>query len=583
MEDGMPIVFDNVTFKYLHTRSPALEDINLSIEESTITAILGEVGSGKSTLLRMMNGLVPNYLPGHLSGKITVDGTDTNSIETSQLANKVNLVFDDPVLQIVSLTVRDDIQFGPANLGLTPEEIDARVLEALQRTRLTGYEDRNPRTLSGGEQQLLAIAGVLAMRSKYLALDDPIAMLDPLGKKQVVEAIRKLHGETGLTVVIAESGPDIEPLMDFVNQVVVLEKGHIVANGNPREVFKDQELVHQAGLRIPQVTEVAYQMGFFENGLPVTLDEGIEFVHKHATKPMVSKLGVIENSEQPVENNEKAIEIRNLYHTYPGPPPVEALRGVNLDIYKGELVALLGQNGSGKTTLSFHLVGVLKPTNDDAYIRVAGLDVANTSQYDLIQKVNYVFQNPANQLFCDTFAEEVSYGPEHLSLPAPEVEKRAKAALAQVGLGHLWEQSTFDISKSLETLLGLASVLSMEPEVLIVDEPTGGLDPESAELVMESLVDLNSKGQTIVIITHDMALAAKYTKRVIVLQDGKILMDGPTAEVFSKPEELAVAMLEPPQITQLGQKLVDVGLPKNILTVEDFVDLVRPALSEEEV
>ena len=579
----MPIVFDNVTFKYLHTRSPALEDINLSIEESTITAILGEVGSGKSTLLRMMNGLVPNYLPGHLSGKITVDGTDTNSIETSQLANKVNLVFDDPVLQIVSLTVRDDIQFGPANLGLTPEEIDARVLEALQRTRLTGYEDRNPRTLSGGEQQLLAIAGVLAMRSKYLALDDPIAMLDPLGKKQVVEAIRKLHGETGLTVVIAESGPDIEPLMDFVNQVVVLEKGHIEANGNPREVFKDQELVHQAGLRIPQVTEVAYQMGFFENGLPVTLDEGIEFVHKHATKPMVSKLGVIENSEQPVENNEKAIEIRNLYHTYPGPPPVEALRGVNLDIYKGELVALLGQNGSGKTTLSFHLVGVLKPTNDDAYIRVAGLDVANTSQYDLIQKVNYVFQNPANQLFCDTFAEEVSYGPEHLSLPAPEVEKRAKAALAQVGLGHLWEQSTFDISKSLETLLGLASVLSMEPEVLIVDEPTGGLDPESAELVMESLVDLNSKGQTIVIITHDMALAAKYTKRVIVLQDGKILMDGPTAEVFSKPEELAVAMLEPPQITQLGQKLVDVGLPKNILTVEDFVDLVRPALSEEEV
>ena len=579
----MPIVFDNVTFKYLHTRSPVLLDINLTIEEGTITAILGEVGAGKSTLLRMMNGLVPTYLPGYMSGKVYVDGIDTQEVEISHLANKVNLVFDDPVLQIVSLTVQDDVQFGPANLGLPPEEIRARTVEALHRTRLTGYENRNPRTLSGGEQQLLAIAGVLAMRSKYLILDDPIAMLDPLGKSQVLEAIRKLHEDTGLTVVISESGTDIEPLMEFVNHVVVLDEGHIVASGDPREIFRDKELVQRAGLRVPQVTELAYHLDSSCNGtVPVTLAEGAEFIQKRKMLAAPAILEPANGTKPQLDPAKKAVEIRNLWHTFPGPPPVDALQGINLDIYQGEMVALLGQNGSGKTTLSFHLVGALKPTNRDAVIKVAGLDVRKTPQYELIQKVNYVFQNPANQLFCDTFAEEVSYGPQRLNLSAAEVEERARSALAQVGLGHLWQHSTFDIPKSLETLLGLASVLSMRPEVLIVDEPTGGLDPESALRVMNTLVEINSQGQTVIIITHDMSLAARYARRIVVLKNGHVLSDGPTREVFIRSEELASAMLQAPQITLLGKKLVELGFPSDILTVEEFVRFVQPALAGKE-
>jgi energy-coupling factor transporter ATP-binding protein EcfA2 len=571
----MPIEYTGVTFTYLGYDKPAVSDINLKIDEGTMTAIIGKLGSGKSTLLRMMNGLVPNHFPGYMTGKVLIDDIDTQTVEVPVIAQKLNMVFDDPVLQIVSLTVFDDVMFGPANLGLSREEILNRISEALNTTRLTGYESRNPRTLSGGEQQLLAIAGVLAMRPKYLILDEPIAMLDPLGKQQVLTAVRKLHEETGLTVVIAESGTDIESMMEFVNWAVILDQGRIVAEGEPKELFADQALVKKAGLRVPQVTELAYQFGNSINGtVPVTLDEGVDFINQQVTLPNLAMLPTTIKTQPAPVSTEKVVSVSNLWHTFPGPPSVDALQGINLEINKGEMIGLLGQNGSGKTTLSFHLVGALKPTNADAVIRVAGLDVVNTTQFDIIQHVNYVFQNPANQLFNETFEKEVEYGPVQLGLPPDEVERRAKNVLEKVGLGHLWEQSTFNLPKSIETLLGLASVLSLDPDVLIVDEPTGGLDQETGQRVMDTLCELNQNGKTIIIITHDMALASRYTRRVIVLHQGKILIDGPTHEVFSKPEILSKTMLEPPQITRLSQRLMNKGFPGDILTVEDFIDFL---------
>jgi energy-coupling factor transport system ATP-binding protein len=578
VEFAMPVEYSDVTFTYLNYEKPAVSDIKLKIQEGTLTALIGSLGSGKSTLLRMMNGLVPNHFPGSMTGKVLVDGVDTQTVEVPVMAKTLNMVFDDPVLQIVALTVIDDIMFGPANLGLPKEEIVKRVIEALKTTRLTGYESRNPRTLSGGEQQLLAMAGVLAMRPKYLVLDEPIAMLDPLGKRQVLSAVRKLHEETGLTVVIAESGTDIESLMEFVDWVVILNGGRILAEGKPREIFSDETMVRKASLRMPQVTDLAFRLGNTKNGsVPVTLEDGVEYVSQLPSHQLSSKIEVIKESKPESVSTEKAVSVSNLWHTFPGLPQVDALQGINLEINKGEMVALLGQNGSGKTTLSFHLVGALKPTNKDASVRVAGLDVINTPQFDIIQHVNYVFQNPANQLFNETFEKEVKYGPERLGLPPEEVERRAKDVLKKVGLGHLWEHSTFDISKSLETLLGLASVLSLDPEVLIIDEPTGGLDLETGQRVMETLRELNANNKTIIIITHDMALASRYTKRVVLLNHGKIILDGPTKEVFAQPEILAKTMLEPPQITRLGQRLTNAGYPADILTVDEFVNIYLKA------
>ena len=570
----MPIKYEDVSFTYLHYKKPVLSDINLEIKEGSITALLGPVGSGKSTLLHMMNGLVPNHYPGYMDGNVTVDEIEVAKVEVTEVAQRLNMVFDDPVLQIVSLTVKDDVAFGPANLALPRDEVVARVSDALERTRLVGYEARNPRTLSGGEQQLLAIAGVLAMQPKYLILDEPVAMLDPMGKKQVFDAIQKLQQESNLTVVIAESGADVEALMEFVDHVVLISKGKIITQGKPSEVLADKELVEEIGLRVPQVTEIAYHLSNGKSqSVPITLDQGVVYVSDKVKKPLSILKPVKEKAKK--DNGEKAVILRDVWHIYPGPPPVEALKGVSLEINKGEMVALLGQNGSGKTTLAFHIVGALKPTNDEAYIEVTGLDVKNTPQFDLIKRANYVFQNPANQLFNETFEKEVKYGPEKLGFSPEEIEKRAKDALKMVGLGHLWEQSTFNIPKSFETLLGLASILSLSPEVLIVDEPTGGLDLKVGRKVMETLKKINEEqGCTIIIITHDMALASKYAKRAIVLQGGNILIDGDTKDVFSQPDILEKAMLSPAQITLLGQKLSDRGYPPDILTVDEFIQTI---------
>jgi len=570
----VPIKYEDVTFTYLHYNKPALADINLHIKDGSITALLGPVGAGKSTLLHMMNGLVPNHFPGYMDGKVTVDEIEVAKVEVQEVAKRLNMVFDDPVLQIVSLTVKDDIAFGPANLALPREEVIARVSDALERTRLVGYETRNPRTLSGGEQQLLAIAGVLAMQPKYLVLDEPVALLDPIGKKQVFDAIRKLCKESNVTVVIAESGADVESLMEFVDHIVLISKGKIITEGEPVEVLADKGLIEEIGLRVPQVTEIAYHLSNGKSkSVPITLDQGMAFVFDKVKKFFFFFKTVKEKRKKDKEEN--AVILRDVCHTYPGPPPVEALKGVSLEINKGEMVALLGQNGSGKTTLAFHLVGALKPTNEEAYIEVAGLDVRNTPQFDLIKRANYVFQNPANQLFNETFEKEVKYGPEKLGFSPEETEERAKEALKLVGLGHLWEQSTFNIPKSYETLLGLASILSLSPQVLIVDEPTGGLDLKTSRKVMETLKKINEEQNcTIIMITHDMALASKYSKRVIVLQSGNILLDGATKEVFAQPETLKKAMLSPPQITLLGQRLSDLGYPPDILTVDEFIHII---------
>ncbi|MGE5123273.1 MAG: ATP-binding cassette domain-containing protein [Acidobacteriaceae bacterium] len=574
----MPIEYSGVTFTYLNYDTPAVSDIQLEIQEGTITALIGKLGSGKSTLLRMMNGIVPNHFPGHMTGKVLVDGVDTQTVEVPEIAKTLNMVFDDPVLQIVSLTVFDDVMFGPANLGIPREEILTRVSEALHATRLNGYESRNPRTLSGGEQQLLAIAGVLAMKPKYLVLDEPIAMLDPLGKQQVLSAVRQMHAETGLTVVIAESGTDIESMVEFIDRAVILDQGRIVADGNPSELFSDKVMVKNAGLRVPQVTELAYRYANSTHAtVPVTLDDGVEFVRQHDPHPNSSKIQAARDSQPSPSGAERIVSVSNLWHTFPGPPPVDALQGINLEINRGEMVALLGQNGSGKTTLAFHLVGALKPTNKDASIHVAGLDVIHDPQFEVIKRANYVFQNPANQLFNETFEKEVKYGPERLGLPPEEIEQRAKQALEKVGLGYLWEHSTFNIPKSLETLLGLASVLSIDPEVLIIDEPTGGLDLETGQRVMDTLCEINRHQKTIIIITHDMALASRYTRRAVVLHRGKILIDGPTREVFSQPEILGKTMLEPPQITRLGQLMAQEGFPGDILTVDEFAQFIPTA------
>jgi len=589
---AVEISMRDVSVTYLRASQPVLHNVTLEIESGSVTAFVGQVGAGKSTLFRTLNGLIPDIIPGKVEGEIIVAGQNVKGEDPAVMAQYINLVFDDPVLQIVNLTVEEDVAFGPANLNLPREEVWERVYSALERVGLKGFDKRDPRSMSGGEQQLLAMAGILAMRPRIIALDEPIAMLDPMGKTMVLGAIRELKEAFGATILIAESGVDIEPVCEFADRMVLMHKGRILADGPPTEVLAQRDLVAESGLKTPQVTRVAYQLdsSMILNRVPVTLEGGRQFVSQwldkeHRRLSAAQVAGVTCEplpGETVTPSSDWAVKVSDLHHVFPTDPPVHALKGIDLEIAKGDFVALLGQNGSGKTTLSFHLVGVEKPTNPEAQIAIDGLDVIKAPLSQVVRRINYLFQNPSNQLFRDTFGSEVMFGPEALGCSAEEAEERSRAALRQVGLEQYWEYFTLSVDRSIETMLSLATVLAMVPEILIADEPTGGLDFATGNKLMGILVDLNRQGRTIVVITHDMELAIRYARRIVILRDGEVWMDGTPREIFCQPEGLAATRLAPPQITLLGQALADYGFPNNVLGVEEFVALAETALARNE-
>lgn len=571
----IPIIqLSDVSFTYLHTEKPALSNINLEIQEGTITAIIGQTGAGKSTLLQLLDALIPSIIPGDLSGKISILNQDILNMETPQLAQNINVVFEDPVLQIVGLTVEEDVSFGPANLHRPLQEILDSVSKALEATRLRGYEKRNPHTMSGGEQQLLAIAGILAMHPKIILLDEPVAMLDPQGKTEVLNVIQQLRDKLGVTIVITESGTDIESICEFSDQVVLLQNGRILAKEPATALFANKELMEETRFKVPQVTRLAWKLEKGQlSSVPTTLQQGIQYVEDKIQHKMIftvkDRNELICNSKE-YQDGETAIVVKNLHHEFPGDPPVYALKGINLTINRGEMVALLGQNGSGKTTFAYHLVGIEKPTNPDATILVDGLDVIHSPMTQVVRRINYLFQNPSNQIFCETFGNEVSFGPKQIGLNPQEIKERTLTSLSMVGLEKYYNHYTMNCTRSEETLLSLASVLAMDPQILICDEPTGGLDKVAAEKVMGILTKLQQEGRTILIITHDMELAAKYANRIIVLRKGEVLLDGKPKDIFTQTQILESAKLFPPQIMRLAQNLSKFNVPNDILTIEEF-------------
>lgn len=570
----MSVTFDDVTFTYIRTETEALKNVDLRFKKGKITALVGETGSGKTTMSLTLNGIIPKYVVGKLSGEITVASQKVSQHTTEDLARYICIVFDNPDRQIVALTVLEDVIFGPANLCLPRDEIFERAKYALDAVRLSGYEDRNPRTLSGGEQQSLSIAGVIAMRPKIMVLDEPICMLDPMGKERVLSVIKNLKKNFDMTIIITESGTDIERVASFADEIVLLQDGQVKAQGVAREIFGNLKLLRGTRLRVPQVTELALQLGEKDSSkIPVTLEEGVKYFSKKMKGKKVTKY---KRKKVKAKKAKPIIECENLHHVYLGPPPFEALRGISFEISEGEMVGLIGQNGSGKTTLSYHLVGLLRAANPDCRLTVAGLDATdeNTTINDLTQHINYLFQNPENQLFSDTVIHEMEYGLRNRDLPEEEIAKRAEEGLKLFGIEEYKDSFIEPLPLNIKTFLATASLVALNPRILIIDEPTTGLDWESSIEIMKILKDLHSKGATIIIISHSMELISQYVDRVIVIKEGNITMDGPTREVFSQPEKLKETALEPSQITQLAQRMSKFGIPPDVLSVSEMYEIM---------
>lgn len=556
------LLLDNVTFRYKTGRRPALQNLSLRIDKGEFVTLMGHTGAGKSTLCRCANGLVPQFFAGDFTGSVWAFGVPVSHTPVRMNAGRVGLVFQDFDAQLISSDVSLEVAFAMENLGVPPAEMQTRVTETLAQVGLQGLERRDPETLSGGQKQRLAIASVMAARPSLLVLDEPTTDLDPQGKAEVFAAAKDIAGE-GLTVLVAEHEPDHALVAD---RVVALAEGEIAFDGPPRALLTDPARCVKLGIRPPELPACFAAIGVQQP--PVTVDEAILVARELGLSLDPEAFAQLSRSEidRIAKYGEILVTVQDLEYEYT--PGRKAVSGVSFTIRAGEFVAILGQNGSGKTTLAKHFNGLLRPTTGTVSVMGGPPKAAHSARRASGPlAVAYVFQDPDHQIFCPTVKEEVAFGPKMLGLGLERVEE----ALEATGLTALADEDPFTLTRGERQAVAVASALACDPEVLVLDEPTTGLDGPQQERMMNLLRDLNSRGCTIIIITHSMWAAAAYAHRVLVMEGGTVIADGPAREVFANKKALANAHLRAPATAQLSQALFGVTL----LSPEEFGLVVR--------
>jgi energy-coupling factor transport system ATP-binding protein len=571
------IALKDVYWTYAGSKRAALQGITLEVDEGEAVLITGPAGAGKTTLCYTLNGLIPNFFPGYLSGQVAVEGRNPGLEEISELSRIVGLLLQDYTGQLLQPTVLDDVAYALENFGFPPEEIERRARAAIEAVGLNGFERRNPHTLSGGEQQLCAIAGILALDPKVYVLDEPISSLDPLGGELVSRFLRGLLQRREKTFLIVEQR--IEEFIPWVDRLVVMYDGRIVLQGKPFDLLNDDEAMEKMkrfGVNVPQLPQLAHELrkrGMADYRLTSLEAEQLpdSLLSRLAERVRNRPAANSASGGARDEASDAIIRVEGLWHIYEG--DVVALKDVSLTIRAGEFVAIVGQNGSGKTTLLKHLNGLLKPTR--GRVHVFGIDVSHSDTGTLSRLVGLVFQHPDRQLFKLSVRDEVELGMKRLGLSKEERKKRVDEILRLVGLEHAAQGTTFNLSLGERKRLALAATLATDPKVLLVDEPTTGQDLAMRMEIMELLARLNREGRTIVLVTHDMEIVAKYAPRTVVMSNGEKLADGPTRSILMKEEVLERAHLKPPSIARLSRLLEQrFSLALDALTLDEAVKIV---------
>jgi energy-coupling factor transport system ATP-binding protein len=563
MEPAVSI--EGLAYRYRGQQKPALNGVDLEVAEGEFVVIMGPSGAGKSTLCVSLNGLIPHFFRGKMEGEVRVGGRSTREGKVGEFAQEVGLVFQDFEAQLFSTNVALEVAFGPENFRVERGEMIERVERVLGQVRLEGFEKRTPATLSGGQKQRLAIASVLAIEPRILCLDEPTTDLDPVGKLGIFEIAEDLKDRDDVTLIVVEH--ETEETLE-ADRIIVLRDGEIVADGPAREVLRDVELLEESRVMPLQVTRFFHEMGLWQGQLPLTPQEGIAEFRQRGWRvnPDRHRRLVEADAKREEGYGDPVIQVEGLTHRYPN--GVVALEGVDLTVRKGEFLAVLGQNGSGKTTLVKHFNGLLHPT--EGTVRVGEDETSEQGLRQLGQSVGYVFQNPDHQIFSDTVADEVAFGPKIRGMEEGEIKERVEEALAAVGLEGRGGEDPFGLTKGERQRVAVASVLAVRPEVLILDEPTTGLDYAEQRSMMDLVKSLNESGSTIIVVTHTMWVVAEYAHRAAVVREGKIALQGTVREVFAEEDELHEAALLPPHIVSMGNAL---GYP--VLSVEEMVEVTE--------
>lgn len=487
---------------------PALRDVGLEIGEGEFLLLAGPSGAGKSTLLRCLNGLVPHFYGGTFSGKVSVLGHDPVAWGPGRMSRLVGMVFQSPEAQCVAPTVEEELAFAMENHGFSEAEMHRRIEEVTTWLGIAHLRNRRLDTLSGGERQRVAIGAVLTLRPRVLVLDEPTSQLDPQGAEEVLEALRHLKETLGLTILLAEHR--LERVIGYADRLLYLPgDGSRPLLGRPDEVLRQMP-------RVPPLVTLGRMLGW--EPLPLTVEEARRFVGRPAGGEEMGWGASPRPSSRPV------IRISGLSFSYNGRP---ALRDVHLEVFPGEIVALMGANGAGKTTLLKHLVGLLRP--QEGRVEVCGQDTRRVPLERLIAWVGYVPQNPDMLLFADTVAQEMDFTLRQHGRPAGMYGELPVLLGLQEHLGRYPR----DLSVGERQRAALAAVLVAEPEVILLDEPTRGLDYGQKDALERFLLERRREGRAVVLATHDVELAARCADRAVILEGGKVQADGPVREVMA--------------------------------------------------
>ena len=556
------VLIESLSFSYRGNDKEALKNISGSIGEGSFTAVMGHSGAGKSTLCCAMNGLVPRFFRGNYNGRILIDGKNPAHCGIVELSRMAGLLFQDFEAQLFCSNAELELAFGPENQGLPKEIIRERIIRYLSFVGLNGMLKRDPATFSGGQKQRLAVGSVLALEPKILVMDEPVTDLDPMGKAEVLSVADRLR-EKKQTLIVADTEPDHVAGADCL---WLLREGEIAAQGPPGKIFADTELLQSCGVMIPPLVSLFRSLGW--PGSPLGFNEARSIIS--AQNPALSQHRASGTGEASpiIPKGNPVLAARGLSFRYQG-SSFDSLRNIDLDIREGEFVAILGQNGSGKTTLAKHFNGLLKPTSGT--MAVEGKSTAAHKKKELARLVGYVFQNPDHQIFASTVHDEVRFGLKMLGEDPQSAEENVARALAATGLEGYGERSPFLLTRGERQRVAVASVLAVKPKVIILDEPTTGLDYIHQKETMEMLKDLNKMGHTIIIITHTMWIAESYAKRTLVMKSGEIIADGPTRAVFGDEETLGRASLAPSELVRLSN-----WLKAKSLTADDLARELSP-------
>lgn len=595
----MPLLeLKDVSFKYVnrnkddsldsskaHDSTFALKDVSLSIESGEFVGIIGPSGSGKTTLASLFSGAIPHHYSGELSGSVKIAGQDTKNLALTNIACLIGSVIQDIDAQMVAANVEDEILFGLENFGVAHSEIPSRIDEALQIVGISDLRNRDLDTLSGGQKQKVAIAAILALKPKVMVLDEPTCALDPVSSKMIFSILKDLNKNFGITVVVIEQ--KVALLSEYCKRLVVLSNGTLSLDLPVSQALKNMDLLYSIGINYPRTTHLVNDLQSknvcSKSDLPVSVEDTVNtivntinsgksltsHVDSHSefdnsecdsntsavagdfsNEPQVSKQS---STHQPEQNTSPCLSLKNVSFSYPS--GISALKNVSFEAYAGELVTLVGRNGAGKTTVTKLINGLLKASSGNIFID--GKDTSNMKISQIAHYVSTLFQNPDRQLCKDTVLEEVAFSCILLGESVKDANDHAMQVIEKLNLDP--KASPFMLSRGQRQMVALAATVVTKPKILVLDEPTCGLDYMECLRIMQVVEDLRDHGCCIIMVCHDMEVVLDFATRLIVVNDGKILEDGSISCVFENNAICKEAALCAPLLCAVSQGLVKNG------------------------